>query len=418
MDAVFDAQFQNMQNSFAREGTEIAVAYTPAGEVDYVYETGHLLTADVPGALGRVAELLPGVYRVDRGFAAREGGPVVLALDRVGNGNLTVPQALDLLDERLGEDNPGRHGGIPLATPVHILHITRICPADEPEVPSGYPAEAWPAPCPCPDGQASVRLGVCDTGLLADAPAQHSWLAGVTGELDPLGPVQPNGEPLIPEYTGHGTFVAGVARCMAPGAEVAVSNHFRLSGGEREDVIIEKVEQLIADFGPAVVNLSAGTYTRNNWAQLGFANFHQRYPDIALVAAAGNDSTDREFWPAAFPWAVSVGALGTDQANRAWFSNYGDWVDVYALGEGLVNAYAKGVYVYQEPPRRPAQQIFDTMARWDGTSFSTPLVAGLIAARISRTGDTGWAAAQAALARASSQVISGVGPALFPGDEV
>jgi hypothetical protein len=418
MDAVFDAQFLNMKNSFARQGIEVAVAYTPAGDVDYIYEVDRALTVNIPGAFARAQELLPGLYPVERDFEVRTGGLVVLGTDRVGDGNLTVPQVMDLLDERLGADNPALRGENPLLTPVHIHHITRICPAVEPEVPSGYPAEPWPPPRAGGENEFDVRIGVSDTGLLDGAATQHPWLAGVTGELDPLGPVQPNGEPLIPEYAGHGTFVAGVARCMAPDSSVYVNNHFLLSGGEREYVIIEKVEQLIDEFSPQVINLSAGTYTRNNWNSLSFSSFHDLYPDIALVAAAGNDSTDREFWPAAFPWAVSVGALGTDQANRAWFSNYGDWVNVYALGEGHVNAYATGVYTYQEPPKRPAQQIFTGMADWSGTSFSSPLVAGLIAARISRTGDTGWNAAQQAVATAGSQVVSGVGPALFPGDEI
>ena len=57
------------------------------------------------------------------------------------------------------------------------------------------------------------------------------------------------------------------------------------------------------------------------------------------------------------------------------------------------------------------------MAEWSGASFSSPLVAGLIAARISRTGVSGWDAAQEAIAKADSPVINGVGPALFPGDE-
>ena len=46
MGAVFDAQFLNMKNSFAREGIEINVSYTPAGDVHYIYEVGHLLAVD------------------------------------------------------------------------------------------------------------------------------------------------------------------------------------------------------------------------------------------------------------------------------------------------------------------------------------------------------------------------------------
>ena len=98
--------------------------------------------------------------------------------------------------------------------------------------------------------------------------------------------------------------------------------------------------------------------------------------------------------------------------NRAWFSNYGDWVNVYALGEGLVNAFATGVYTYQEPPKRPARQVFDGMARWDGTSFSAPLVAGLIAAEMARSDATAADAAGAVLATARE--INGVGRVLLP----
>jgi len=205
-----------------------------------------------------------------------------------------------------------------------------------------------------------------------------------------------------------------VARCMAPSSEVYVNNHFSLSGGELEHVIIEKLEQLVMEFRPEVINLSAGTYSRKDWPLLGMRGFLTAHPEITLVAAAGNDSTHRPFYPAALPEVVAVGALGIDQTHRAWFSNYGEWVDVYALGEGLVNAYAKGVYTYQEPPKRPAKQTFDGLARWDGTSFSAPLVAGLIAARMAGTGESSKEASNALLVLAETQRLPGVGPALYP----
>ena len=414
MDEVSSSQFQGMRDAFASEGISIEVAYTPDGEPDYMYETDRLLArADVAE---RVQDVLSGAAPVspDMPHPPEESSLVVLSIEALEEGYLTVPQALDLLDARLDVDNPAPGGGFPLVTPVHILHITRTCPATEPEVPCSCVPDEPCTPCPpvAPDGGAGVVIGVCDTGLLADT-ASAPWLAGVTGETDPLGQLLPSGLYAIPSYCSHGTFVAGVARCEAPESDVYVSNHFKMSGGEREWVIVDKLMELIArDPAPQVVNLSAGTYTRNNWSLLSFSAFD--HDGITLTAAAGNDATDRKFFPAAFDWAVSVGALGADQQNRAWFSNYGDWVDVYTPGEGLVNAFASGEYTYQEPPKRPAMQIFDGRARWSGTSFAAPLVAGLIAAQMSANGMSADDATQAVLAQARAQAIPGIGPVLFP----
>ena len=415
MDPVTSAQYQMMKDSFSRQGTEIEVAYTPAGGVHHIHAAGRLLAVDRDDNVQRLEAALPGLRRAESSEQPEAGDLVLLSIQEIQDGSLSVAEALDLIDEGLGQDNPALAGEAPLATPVHVVHITKICPAGEPEVPSGYPAQPWPAPRGVTAGGQGARLGISDTGLLQDLDtARCPWLAGVTGELDPLGPAQAGGLPRIPEYAGHGTFVAGVAKCMAPTATVYVNNHFSQSGGELEHVIIGKLEQLIEEQSPDVISLSAGTYTRNNWAPLAFSEFRRRHSDITLVAAAGNDSTDREFWPAAFDWTVSVGALGADQQHRAWFSNHGDWVDVYALGEGMVNAYATGLYTYREPPKRPARQTFDGMARWDGTSFSTPLVAGLIADEISRSGSSAAAATQAVLTTAREQAIKGVGPAVLP----
>ncbi|WP_336206593.1 S8 family peptidase [Nonomuraea sp. LPB2021202275-12-8] len=411
MDAVFDAQFRIIKDAFAARRVRVEAAYTPAGEVDYLYEVGRLLTLDRGENMDRIQGALPGVRRMeDRG----RGDLVVLSLDDVAGGAMTVPEALEVIDRREPRRADEERERLPVASPVHVMHISRLCPGTEPEVPAGAPDQPWPPPCPAGEVVRAVRIGVSDTGWLGLDPLVHPWLSDVGGDLETLDPPSPiSGLPRIPPFAGHGTFVAGVAKCMAPSASVAIVDHFSASGAELEDVMIAKLEALVARSpAPDVVNLSAGTYTRENWSSLGFESFQQAHPDVVLVAAAGNDATDRPFYPAAYDWAVSVGALGPDQAHRAWFSNYGDWVQVYALGEGHVNAYASGEYTYREPPKMPAVQNFSGMARWDGTSFAAPLVAGLIAARMAQTGESAQDAKAAVLA--SAQEVAGVGRVLFP----
>ncbi|MGH3568614.1 MAG: S8/S53 family peptidase [Pseudonocardia sp.] len=430
MDAVFDAQFRNMRVALAAQGVDVEIAYTASGEVDYVYEVDRILIldqddniVDQDGNVSRVLNYLSIPERIGSDEIRRAGGIVELSIAGLPGGALTVPEALDLIDsrerERTGTDGP-RAGELPLASPNHLMYITRLCPAGEPEVPSGDPQLPWPPPRPGggQGGGAGVLIGVADTGLLQnlDTVNQYPWLSGVTGEPDLLPALTGNGEQRIPEFVGHGTFIAGVARSVAPGAGVHVADHLTLSGGVLETAFRDKLIELLARSpAPGVLSLSAGTYTRRNQPSVVFQRFFEDHLDgtgVKLVAAAGNDGTSREFWPAAFPWAMGVGALGPDEQHRAWFSNFGSWVNVYALGEGMVNAYATGVYTYQEPPKRPAKQAFTGMARWDGTSYSTPLVVGLIAARMSREGESAVVATDAVLAVADNQRIPGLGPAL------
>lgn len=415
MDPVTSSQFLILKDSFARRGVNIEAALTPTGDIHYIYVVGRLLAVDRDDNIDRLLAAMPGLRPAEADEQPNAGGLVRLAIDQVSMdngepGSLTVPEMLDRIDERI-EDNPGPAGEEPLVTPLHIVYISKITPAGEPEVPSGYPTQPWPAPPKA--GGKGVKIGISDTGLQPNLNT-YSWMTQVAGDPEPPGQILPSGLRRIRPYEGHGTFGAGCAKCSAPESTVYVNNHFTESEGEAEDVIIRKLDELITSQSPDVVCLPAGLYTRNNWQSPPFNQLHQMHPNITLVASAGNDSKSDPFYPAAYPWAIGVGALGTDQQHRAWFSNYGSWVNVYALGEGMVNAYAYGEYTYHESPKAPAKQTFKGMARWAGTSFSAPLVAGLIAREMAQSSSSAAAAAQAVLAKAQAQAIPGVGPALFP----
>jgi hypothetical protein len=310
-----------------------------------------------------------------------------------------------------------------IATPDHVMTVCggvlSPCPATEPEP----PRDTMPFPAPCDDGGADVLIYIADTGLVAEA-LEHEWMKqGVepaknpdgTGDWDPA--VTGAGEMRrIGLYGGHGSFVAGVVRCIAPKARVIVSNVFGHEGSALESDFVRDLDNALK-LGAGIFNVTVSAPTRNDLPLIGFQRWLSkldRHGKAVCVSPAGNSRTTSPSWPAAFPGpqVVAVGALNSDWTGRAEFSNYGSWVDVYAPGENLVNAFASGIYAYHDPPAEGETAKFSGMAMWSGTSFAAPIVTGLIARRMAAERESGQDAATTLVSNAAK--VKNIGAVLLP----
>src|SRR5262245_10240552 len=187
----------------------------------------------------------------------------------------------------------------------------------------------------------------------------------------------------------HGTFVAGVAAA-------ATNNNLGISGASWKcrfmplkvansdgDITLEAVTeafQYLTRKPASVLNMSFGT--TDTTAREFFQQMvnQANAANIVCVAAAGNAGNDTLAFPAACNGVIAVGA--TDESNvRADFSNYGPWVDVAAPGSlvwsSIANNYALDfsnyifyIFFFGYDGENPYMY-------GDGTSFASPLVAGV-----------------------------------------
>jgi subtilisin family serine protease len=261
------------------------------------------------------------------------------------------------------------------------------------------------------EGKGTV-VAVLDSGV-----SDHEWLRGSFAE-DPL-PEEARGlwdlsATALPRHVGHGTFVCGVVLQYAPATRLLPRRVLDFSGDAEDPELAAAIRGLIPH-DPDVINLSLGPTPvdqpgevdegiRLTVAALG--ELQQECGTVVVVAAGHVDEempAERIAPPG--PLSLVVGALDLS-GQPAWFSGKQP-VTIWAPGTDILSSfvYFPGPVSLEHPTADdhphshththahapsdapvPAQQPlapFEGWARWNGTSFAAPAVAGAVAAHIS-----------------------------------
>lgn len=231
-----------------------------------------------------------------------------------------------------------------------------------------------------------LRVLVLDTGLA---------LAGYRPTMDPTvscddpsGDDQPDpgDDKLVDPAAGHGTFIASIISRMAPGATVDVIQVLNTFGLGIEQVIGDVIDNLPADAYPDIISMSFSGYTEDDLPPAGLTDALQRaaLKGTILVSSAGNSASCRPAWPGAMPEVIAVGALGP--TGPAPFTNFGPWVKACAPGVNIVSQFFQQTDATLPPiPADGDDHPFEGWAMWSGTSFSGPIVVGVLLAAVNPT---------------------------------
>ncbi|MGL4399986.1 MAG: S8 family peptidase [Luteolibacter sp.] len=207
-----------------------------------------------------------------------------------------------------------------------------------------------------------VVVAILDTGVTANS-AFSSKISMINLVDLPSDPAAQNGHGtgVASMIIGNGSLTPGVA----PGTSI-VSVRIANDLGQSDSFLLAQGIVAAVDAGARLINISLGS--PGDSALVRNAIEYANSAGSMIVAATGNNGVDRISYPAANRGVIAVGAVDA-VGNHLGFSNSGPQLALAAPGFG-VNAAWSG----------------DQAASVSGTSFSSPIVAGAIAAVMSQPG--------------------------------
>lgn len=258
-----------------------------------------------------------------------------------------------------------------------------------------------------------VTVAVIDTGILPFHPdiegqitGGYDFISDLDNARDGDGPDDDPTDPGDSTFFGfsssfHGTHVAGTVAAatnnatgvagVAPDARLLPLRVLGPFGGRTSD--IAQALCFAADLGsedicdgvppnprPAdIINLSLGGSEGSDFEQ----DIIDAIVDagVIVVAAAGNASSSRKFYPAAYDGVFAVSAVGPDQ-TLAPYSSFGDFIDVAAPGGDATrdlngDGFIDGVLsAGGDDSRGSVEYVYPFL---QGTSMAAPHVAGVFA---------------------------------------
>ena len=201
----------------------------------------------------------------------------------------------------------------------------------------------------------------------------------------------------------HGTWVSGIIAAHSQGVSgvVGVAPNAQIlpvtvcKTGCSLSQIVEGIDYAVARDAD-VINMSLGRYLPSAEIKNAIIRAHRKNSNLVIVASAGNRGDFEVGFPAALEGVIAVGATNI-KGNRAPYSNFGNGLTIVAPGGdnsidkignrgGILTTGGTGIDEFWEgiilKPKTPWGSVLDTRGKYirvEGTSFSSPVVAGVIA---------------------------------------